>query len=87
MYNFPGLQQGNGIVLTGAGANRVEGNHLGTDAAGTTDRGNRGSGLRIAGGDGDVVGGTTPGARNVISGNDFGGVRIESGDNHVVSGN
>jgi hypothetical protein len=55
---------------------RIEGNFIGTDPTGTMDRGNGFIGVDI---EGDapsqaVVGGTTPAARNLISGNAGGGV-------------
>src|SRR5262249_55798103 len=46
--------------------NTVEGNFIGTDVTGTRPLGN-GDGLFTAGS--DTIGGTTPGAGNVISGN------------------
>jgi Ca2+-binding RTX toxin-like protein len=61
---------GTGIVLRGPGASNatVLGNYLGTNATGTAAIGNR-FGMRIFGGAQNiVVGGTAPGARNVISG-------------------
>ncbi|MDX6288051.1 MAG: hypothetical protein QOG53_3536 [Frankiales bacterium] len=71
-----------GVSLSG-GNNKVEGNYIGTDAAGTTALGNVGPGVDITGTD-DVVGGTASGAGNVISGNEDGiaayytsGTRVE----------
>jgi hypothetical protein len=60
-----------GVEIDGYGAdgNVVKGNYIGTDAAGTAALGN-GYGLLIhAGAEGNTVGGTTAGERNVISGN------------------
>ncbi len=47
--------------------NRIQGNRIGTDAAGTADLGNHASGVHVDGQQGNTVGG--PGAGNVISGN------------------
>jgi len=66
-----------GVYSIFANDNRVEGNHLGTDASGQVNLGNSHHGVSITYGEGNVVGGTTPGARNVISGNSFYGVNIE----------
>jgi hypothetical protein len=55
--------------------NRVEGNFIGTDPTGTLDRGNF-IGVELFGALDNTVGGTTPAARNVISGNEGFGVRI-----------
>ena len=71
---------GNGIFISGgATATLVQGNFIGTDRNGTQDLGNSGDGVSFgdsgAGGSTQVViGGTTPGAKNVISGNDGWGV-------------
>src|SRR5262249_799282 len=65
-----------GIVLTGSGTsdNLIAGNYVGTDAAGTARRGNAQDGVLIqAGASNNTIGGTDPGARNVISGNNTAG--------------
>ncbi len=69
---FTGLTSsaGNGIALTGGGGNVIEGNFLGTDASGTSGLGNEDDAVNIeSGSDNNVIGGTDPGARNVISAN------------------
>ncbi len=56
--------------------NKVEGNLIGgLDASGTQPLGN-GGGVLISGAPDNTVGGTTPGARNIISENGFHGVAI-----------
>jgi uncharacterized protein (DUF2141 family) len=65
----------------------VEGNYVGTDASGTADVGN-GNGVGIIRGTNNRIGGTTPGARNVISGNDENGVELTVvATNNLVQGN
>ena len=66
-----------GVAIFGAGAtgNKVVGNYVGTDAQGAARLGNR-SGVSIDGARNTTVGGTTAGARNVISGNGWSGVAI-----------
>lgn len=54
----------------------LQGNHIGTDAAGTTIVGNAADGVRIENASGNTIGGSAVGARNVISGNGFAGVEI-----------
>jgi CSLREA domain-containing protein len=65
---------GQGVLISGARAtnNRVEGNFIGTDAAGTGTAGSGMIGVHISHAPGNTVGGTSPGARNVISGNSTG---------------
>ena len=66
-----------GISITGASNNKVLGNYIGTDAAGTADRGNQGNGVGLfSGAANNTIGGTTASARNVISGNDSSGVTL-----------
>jgi uncharacterized delta-60 repeat protein len=67
---------GDGIELVGAGHSIIQGNYLGTDAAGMVDRGNGAYGVRITDSSGNTIGGTSAAARNVISGNDAGGVLL-----------
>jgi hypothetical protein len=69
---------GNGIFISTPDAhdNKIEGNFIGTDIAGTGAEGN-GVGIGItAGATNNIVGGTTPEGRNVISGNLQKGVAI-----------
>ena len=55
----------------------VQGNYVGTDVTGTLDRGNASRGVIVSGGsDGNLIGGSTAGDGNVISGNGTDGVRI-----------
>ena len=62
---------------TGTDSNTVIGNYIGTDVAGTADLGNGSDGVAIrSGAQGNTIGGTTAGHRNIISGNDNDGVWI-----------
>jgi len=69
----------------GATNNIIAGNLIGTDAAGNDTLTNYGQGVYLESG-GNTVGGTVPGARNVISGNTYSGLLIAS-DNNIVQGN
>ena len=76
--NEPGdgnLISGNevGVYIYGAGTseNRIAGNLIGTDARGTAVLGNE-YGIRITAAAGNLVGGDSPAARNVIAGNETG---------------
>ncbi len=66
-----------GITLTGPGGTRIEGNHVGMDASGSF-AGRNTVGIRILS-QGHTIGGTDPGARNIISGNGEDGIRINTG--------
>lgn len=79
------------IQLGGDAAHRVEGCFLGTDirgsAAAVSGSGNRGYGIYVLGSAGYVIGGTTPAARNLISGL-LGGLLLQRPiDGLVVQGN
>ena len=78
-----------GIHLHGEGGNTVEGNFIGTDVTGTEARGNFGHGVFIESVPDNMVGGSTPKARNVISDNKDSGVEILLRDaiGNIVQGN
>ena len=79
---------GVGIFSPGATGNLVQGNFIGTDVTGTVDLGNTIYGVLLSGVPSNTIGGTTAGARNVISGNDRDGVRILAGaTGNLVQGN
>jgi titin len=71
---------GNGVTITGAGttSNTVKGNYIGTDRTGTADLGNSGKGIMLGNQAAEtVIGGTTRGEGNVISGNGATGVWLQ----------
>ncbi len=70
-----------GVTIDGAVAtgNKIMGNRIGTDASGTRTLGNA-FGVVIDGAPENTVGGTTAGARNLISGNEGSGVIISGAD-------
>ena len=75
---------GDGIWLESSG-NRVQGNLIGTDAAGARPLGNT-DGVHVTGGN-NTIGGTTPGARNLLSGNAESGVYVSAGNGDLIQGN
>jgi DNA-binding beta-propeller fold protein YncE len=78
---------GVGINLQVASGNSVEGCFVGTNSAGTSAQGNSSHGVSV-GSSGNIVGGTSPGQRNVISGNGANGVLIAGASvNNAVLGN
>ena len=81
-----------GVLLEGTDTalNRVRGNFIGTDRAGTAKLGNAFSGVALRGGTHDnSIGGDVAGAGNVISGNDASGVLLEEAgtEESLVQGN
>ncbi len=72
----------------GSANNTIQGNYIGTDVTGSNDLSNRRA-VELEESPGNLVGGTVPGARNVLSGNVETGVQIEGvgSSNNVVQGN
>jgi titin len=64
--------------------NTVQGNYIGVNGAGTAPLPNGANGVFFSGSSTDTVGGTSAGARNVISGNAGYGVWITGGSTKVV---
>jgi CSLREA domain-containing protein len=62
------LESGVKIIGSAATGNRVEGNFIGTNASGAQPLGNGSDGVTLTSAN-NTIGGTAPGARNVISGN------------------
>jgi hypothetical protein len=56
--------------------NTIQGNFIGTDATGTLNLGNAGTGVRLGNVTGNTVGGTGPAAGNTIAFNDGSGVFV-----------
>ena len=71
--------------------NLIAGNYIGLDANGQALAGTTGAGIafdELTAGEttGNTIGGTTSGARNVISGN-LGGIGLEGDNGNLVEGN
>jgi hypothetical protein len=79
-----GFSGGNALDV-GSSNNTIVGNFIGTDPTGTTAVGNN-IGVAQFGCGGDTIGGTTPAARNVISGNAY-GIYNSNTNTNVVQGN
>ena len=74
-----------GIRLSGTG-HKVEGNFIGTNAAGTgPDRNARG--VLLNGANGSTIGGPTPDKRNLISGNVHSGVEVSASSGNTIQNN
>ncbi len=89
--NAEGSSLGAAVDVEGTSGNLVVGNFLGTDATGTKSLAGGANSMGIliaAGATNNTVGGTTPAARNLISGNKGSGVQIgASSDVIATSGN
>lgn len=79
------------VFVTGANNNRIQGNYLGTDKTGTKGLGNGDvsvcPAISILDSSGNTVGGTTAGARNLISGNASDGIFINNSQGTMMLGN
>ena len=73
-----------GGVEVGDDGNKVSGNYIGTDASGTVALPNQSNGVSFWASSNNIIGGSTPGERNVISGNNGGGVNLGGSANRVM---
>jgi hypothetical protein len=79
-----------GIAFDFTSGTLVQGNYIGSDRTGTVDLGNTQAGLIVTTSSADnTFGGTTPAARNIVSGNDDHGFQIRQvgTDRNLVQGN
>lgn len=80
-----------GIVVSGIAAtgNTIQGNFIGTDITGMNPLPNGWHGVFIEAAAGNTIGGTTPEARNVISGNEAYGIGVgdDGASNNIIQGN
>jgi len=81
-------QRGIDLTELGSSNNVIQGNFIGTNAAGTAPIGNGTYGINLIRSENNLIGGTVAGARNVISGNVDRGIFISgSPPTQVCSGN
>ena len=80
---------GNGVTVSNATRVVILGNFIGTDATGTHALGNAADGVLLNTAASNTIGGTTPEARNILSGNSVAGVEIRGGGSslNLVEGN
>lgn len=87
--NVIGGNGGGGVVIVGINSdtNVVQGNAIGTDAAGVLDLGNTGDGVQINAGSNNMVGGTVTAAGNTIAFNTGNGVHVLAGSGNLIARN
>src|SRR5436190_3226156 len=88
--NIIGANGGHGIEFDGTNSYGIvaQGNFIGTDPSGTSARGNNGCGFYYSSTHDSVIGGTQPGAGNLISRNNVHGVELTRGASRItVQGN
>ncbi|MGB7989486.1 MAG: DUF4347 domain-containing protein, partial [Candidatus Methylophosphatis roskildensis] len=77
-----------GIWLDNGDNNAIQGNRIGTNAAGTAGVANSQQGIAIVNGsDGNLIGGTLAGEGNLVAYNSFDGLAITSGTGNTILGN
>lgn len=64
------------VIDPAATGNLILGNYIGTDPSGTVRRGNRQNGIVVSQAPGNIIGGTTAFARNLLSGNLMSGIYL-----------
>jgi CSLREA domain-containing protein/uncharacterized repeat protein (TIGR01451 family) len=79
--------KGVSVLISDATGNQVLGNFIGTDISGALDRGNSSDGIDLFNAVNTIIGGASPGSRNVISGNDAFGVRMNLSTGNQIKGN
>jgi len=82
---------GIGILIQNGSAsgNLIQGNYIGVNAAGTVAIPNVQAGIRLESAPNNTIGGTTEGAKNIISGNSDNGIEIQNGSatGNTIAGN
>ena len=79
-----------GVYISGASGNIIQGNYIGTDASGMLAYSNGGEGLTLFGGaQSNLIGGAVAGAGNVIAGSTYRGIFISDAGTvgNVIQGN
>ena len=85
--NISSANGDNGITI-GSDNNIIQGNYIGTDITGTLDRGNIDDGIDIiSNGSNNMIGGTDPGAGNLVAYTNDDGIDIDNGTGNSMLGN
>ena len=78
---------GYGVFADGSSNLVIQGNLIGTNAAGTAALGNLSTGIYVANSTNFDIGGTTAGSRNVVADNNRGIILTGDGAGHTINGN
>ncbi len=84
-----------GITINSANSNTVQGNYIGTNAAGTVILGSTAIGIDVGSSNNTILGGTTgttpggaaTGAANVIAGHTTSDIELDTSDSTIIQGN
>ena len=91
LFNGNVISGGNdtGIYIYNTSSNVVQGNYIGVSTTGTNALGNNSNGIMINGSSRNLIGGSTPGTINLISGNGMSGVFLNGAAavQNVIQGN
>lgn len=80
--------KGYGIRIESGVGHLIQTNYIGLDPTGSIKRPNLANGISVFNSTGTTIGGTSTGARNVISGNAYSGIEIgTSSSNNLIQGN
>lgn len=74
-------------LIDGSSDNAVQGNFVGLTSAGISSLPDYGNGVSVFDASNNTIGGTSPGAGNVIGGHSFDGVVLDQANGNVVQGN
>ena len=87
--NIISANGGEGIYITDPGLtnNLIQGNYIGTDLTGMIGRGNTFSGITLQETAANGIGGSAPGAGNLISANQNRGIYLDNASWNVIQGN
>ena len=80
---------GSGVSIQSCARNTIQGNFLGTSVSGVAALGNSTNGVTIYNASGNLVGGTSVGARNIVSGNGTSGIYLygAASTGNLIQGN
>lgn len=87
--NLISANGGSGLYLQNCSGNIIQGNLVGTSVSATAALGNTTNGITLYSANGNLIGGTSTAARNIISGNGWSGVYLQGSTStgNLIEGN